>query len=106
MNEQPDECGIQHPNESTQPFANRFLCWAVNAGRCQDPVLGSTFAQHLLPELRTNVCRQRLHSLADIVSFTCMWLTTRKSIDACATLKSDQKDDVCLAGYDGDHEPD
>ncbi len=76
------QCFQQH-GESPHAFADRFLCCAVKAGRCEDPPLLYSFTQRLLPELRDEALRQRLHSIADVVVFCDYWLTTQAGFEAC-----------------------
>jgi hypothetical protein len=69
-----EQC-FQQQDESPRDFADRFLRCVVKADRQEDPSLLYSFTLCLLPELREEVMRQRLHSLADVVAFCDYWLT-------------------------------
>jgi hypothetical protein len=75
-----EQCFHEH-GESPRAFADRFLCCAVKAGRCEDPALLYGFTQRLLPELREEALRQRLHSIADVAAFCEYWVTTQSGFD-------------------------
>ncbi len=62
-----EQC-FQQQGESPHDFADRYLSCATKAGRVEDPLLLCSFTQHLLPELRDECLRQRLHSIADVVT--------------------------------------
>lgn len=68
------ESCFQQDDESPKLFADRFLQNAERAGRVEDDALLFQFTQRLHPHLRTEVARQRLHSIEDIVSFCNYWL--------------------------------
>lgn len=74
-----EQC-FQQEDESPGDFADRFLHCAVKSGRQEDPSLLYSFIQRLWPELREEVVRQRLHSLADVVTFCDYWLTTQNNV--------------------------
>jgi hypothetical protein len=63
----------QHPTESVRDFADRYLQDAERAGRIEDETLVYNFTQRLLPELKFEVARQRLGSIAAIVNFCNFW---------------------------------
>lgn len=76
-----EQCFQQH-GESPRAFADKFLCCALRAGRCQDPPLLYSFIQRLLPDLRQEAVRQRLHSIAEVVAFCEYWLTAQGDNDS------------------------
>lgn len=75
-----EQC-LQQDGESPRTFADRFLGCAAKAGRCEDPLMLWSFIQHLLPELREEALRQRLHSIADVMAFCEYWLTAQADLD-------------------------
>jgi hypothetical protein len=102
-----EQCFQQH-DESPHAFADRFLCCAVKAGRCEDPALLYSFTQRLLPELREEALRQRLHSIADVAAFCDYWVTTQSGFDTWQQYGSydavhqqwDLPDDFVSAAYE------
>lgn len=64
----------QGRNETPKAFADRFLQAAEKAGRAEDDALVYTFIQRLQANLRTEVARQRLHSIDEIVTFCNYWI--------------------------------
>lgn len=67
------ECCRQHPYETVQEFADRYLHNADKAGRVEDAGLVYNFSQRLQPDLKLEVARQHLHSIEDIVTFCNFW---------------------------------
>lgn len=63
----------QRANESVKDFADRYMQDAEKAGRMEDETLVYNFTQRLLPEMKTEVARQRLDSIEGIVSFCNFW---------------------------------
>lgn len=84
-----EQC-FQHHDESPRDFADRFMCSAVKAGRREDPALLFCFTQRLLPELREEALRQRLHSMAEVVAFCDHWLNMHDRFDAWQQPDSDE----------------
>lgn len=64
---------MQQPNESAKAYADRFLQAAARAGRQEDDALLYQFVRRLRPSMCTEVARQRLHSIEDVVSFCIYW---------------------------------
>jgi hypothetical protein len=67
------ECCLQHDDESVKDFADRYMQDAEKAGRKEDEALVYNFTQRLLPELKSEVARQRLDSIGAIVEFCNFW---------------------------------
>lgn len=69
------EQSYQRPNESIKNFADRYMEIAERAGRDieGDDSLLYQFVQRLQPDLRTEVARQRLHNIDEVVAFCNYW---------------------------------
>lgn len=67
-----EQC-CQLPQEAVQAYADRFLQEAARAGRQEDDALMYQFICRLRPTLRTEVARQRLHSIEDVINFCNYW---------------------------------